>query len=225
MLADSDFNFKSPKGFFVVDGVNGAGKSTVLRRLEELLRKRGTAFLLTREPGGTSLGTSLRTILLSSTEPLTPLAELFLFSADRTTHVHSKILPALRSGTAVLSDRYHYSTTAFQGYGRGLDLETIHTINEAACGGLAPDGVLLLDLPVEEGLRRAAARRDGQDNFESEDIAFHERIRQGFLTIAAQRSEPFFVVDARAPVEAVCAQCAAIVERWIAAWEKELHNE
>lgn len=215
MLAPLDFAFANPRGFFVIDGVNGAGKSTVVKLLQQRIAERGITTHFTREPGGTSLGAELRKLLLTSQEPLPPMAELFLFAADRATHVATKITPALARGEFVISDRYHYSTTAFQGYGRGLDLATIESVNEIACQGLTPDGVLLLDLPPEIGLRRTARRESEQDNFESEELAFHERIRSGFLALARERKEPFFVIDADASPQDVGNRCWSVIERWM----------
>jgi dTMP kinase len=197
------FNFTAPRGFIVVDGVNGAGKGTLLSKIVPFLEARGKKVVLTREPGGTTLGVHLRAMLLEERagKPA-PLTEALLFAADRAEHVATKIRPALESGSVVLTDRYYYSSLAFQGYGRGLDLQKIRDVNLVAIDGMLPDVVLLLDLNPEEGLRRTRRRTQAssghteKDTFEQEELSFHERLRNGFLTMAREFPEPFLKVDA-----------------------------
>lgn len=203
-------------GFLVLEGVNGGGKSTLQRAIGSYLAKAGRAHLLTREPGATPLGERLRSLILSHEAGApAPLTELILFAADRAEHVQKKVLPALQRKELVISDRYFYSTIAFQGHGRGLPLPTINTLNEIAVAGLYPDIVLLLDLPVEEGLRRAGARGGARDSFEEEKIAFHQRLRQGFLELAEKRPEPFLVLDATQSPETIFSEVQPILDRYL----------
>ena len=188
--------------FVTVEGVEGAGKSTLLNLLARELERRGIAFLRTREPGGCGLGVSLRPLLLDVSSRLDSRAELFLFLADRAQHVAETIRPALERDEWVLCDRYADSTIAYQGYGRGMDIDRLQTLNDYATKGLWPDRTLLLDLPVETGLDRARARngREGlsasEGRFEAEEKAFHQRIREGFLDRAARWPERFQILDA-----------------------------
>ena len=188
--------------FVTVEGVEGAGKSTLLNLLARELERRGIAFLRTREHGGCGLGASLRPLLLDVSSRLDSRAELFLFLADRAQHVAETIRPALERDEWVLCDRYADSTIAYQGYGRGMDIDRLQTLNDYATKGLWPDRTLLLDLPVETGLDRARARngREGlsasEGRFEAEEKAFHQRIREGFLDRAARWPERFQILDA-----------------------------
>ena len=162
----------------------------------------------TREPGAGSFGTAVRSLVLDPEQrPQSELAELFLFAADRAEHVHSLIQPALKRHQVVLCDRYCYSTEAFQGYGRGIDLTQLRTINSLAVQGTLPDVVILLDLPPEEGLRRNAREKGREtDSFEREHIEFHHALRDGFLTLAEERAEPFLVLDATKPPEVLLSE-------------------
>lgn len=193
--------------FVTVEGVEGAGKSTLMNMLVREFERRGLPFVRTREPGGCGLGAKLRPILLDVSSTLDSRAELFLFLADRAQHVAEVIRPALEHGEWVLCDRYADSTIAYQGYGRGMDADRLQELNDHATGGLWPERTLLLDLPVEQGLQRARARngREGlslsEGRFEAEEIAFHQRIRQGFLSRAARWPERFRVLDAELPPE------------------------
>jgi dTMP kinase len=206
-LEVQDFSPTISKGFVAVEGVNGAGKSTVLSYLEKTLVEQEFSVCRTFEPGHTMLGADLRRLLLRERGiPRCSTAELLLFGADRAQHVHEVIEPALKRGALVLSDRYLYSTVAFQGYGRGIDLNTIHQVNELAVSGCYPDLVLVLDLPAEVGLKRTRGRDNGgdEDSFEQETLSFHTRIRNGFLEMAKTRPEPFIVIDAQQSIEVVC---------------------
>lgn len=193
--------------FVTVEGVEGAGKSTLMNMLVREFERRGLPFVRTREPGGCGLGAKLRPILLDVSSTLDSRAELFLFLADRAQHVAEVIRPALERGEWVLCDRYADSTIAYQGYGRGMDADRLQELNDHATGGLWPERTLLLDLPVEQGVQRARARngREGlslsEGRFEAEEIAFHQRIRQGFLSRAARWPERFRVLDAELPPE------------------------
>ncbi len=168
--------------FVAFEGTEGAGKSSHLRSAADRLRAAGHRVLTTAQPGGTALGRSLREVLLGRHEYVpVPLAELFLYLADRAQHVSEVIQPALAAGDLVLIDRYSASTIAYQGYARGLDLEQVVSADRWARGGLEPDLILWLDCPVRVGLERA-----GQpDRFHAEAEAFHERVRGGFAALAA----------------------------------------
>lgn len=203
--------------FVTVEGVEGAGKSTLLGMLSAEFERRGLSFIRTREPGGCGLGAKIRPLLLDVSSRVDSRAELFLFLADRAQHVEETIRPALARGEWVLCDRYADSTIAYQGYGRGMNVETLQSLNDYATGGLWPDRTLLLDLPVETGLERALARngREGlsqsEGRFEAEALAFHRRIREGFLERAARWPERFCVLDATlAPEELLAASLKAL---------------
>ena len=199
--------------FVTVEGVEGAGKSTLLGLLAGEFERRALPFVRTREPGGCALGARIRPLLLDVSSRVDERAELFLFLADRAQHVAETIRPALQRGAWVLCDRYADSTITYQGYGRGMDVETLQRLNDYATGGLWPDKTLLLDLPVETGLSRALARngREGltesEGRFEAEEQAFHQRIREGFLARAERWPERFCVLDARLSPEELLA-CA-----------------
>jgi dTMP kinase len=182
--------------FIVFEGGDGAGKSTQARALARRLRRRNYPVVLTREPGGTPLGESLRRIL-KSRQGLSPLGELFLFAAARAQLVEESVLPALRYGSVVICDRFTASTVAYQGYGRGLDLDLIRQLNQSATGGLSPDLSILLDLPAEVSLTRIG-RADG-DAFHTAPLEFHEKVRQGYLSQAAQDPARWLVLDAARP--------------------------
>ncbi len=202
----------TPKGFIVIEGANGGGKSTLQRALAAYLEAKGKKVLLTREPGATKLGVELRSILLEGkVGKLTPRAELLLFAADRAEHVETVIRPAVNAGSLVISDRYFYSTSAFQGNGRGLDKATIEILNELAVASMLPDLVILLDLDAAIGLARIRER--GGDSFEKEDLAFHRRIRDGFLALADTRPEPFLVIDATQSAAQVLATAKAALDK------------
>lgn len=193
----SAFRLKPSGRFVAFEGINGCGKTTLLRSVAATLRARKQPVVETREPGGTPLGEELRKLLLEwSGEKKSERTELLLFAAGRAEHVDKIIRPALAKGSWVLCDRFMHSSVAFQGYGRGLDLSLVGQANEFATQGTVPDLVVLLDLPADTALRRVAARKNnGIDAFENEELAFHERIRQGFLACAETSQIPFLVLD------------------------------
>ncbi len=192
--------------FITFEGPEGSGKSTQARLLAEWLSAQGLNVLFTREPGGTSIGDRIRQILLSpNSAGLVPEAEVLLFSASRAQLVREAILPHLEAGGIVVCDRYADSTYAYQGYGRGLDMDTLRRITHFATQGLVPDLTFLIDIPVEEGLRRKR-RGNGEDDWnrmEAELHAYHERVREGYLELAAQEPARWVVLDGRKPVEVV----------------------
>jgi dTMP kinase len=182
--------------FITFEGIEGSGKTSHARTLAAGLRATGRTVIETREPGGTPAGIAIRTLLLGAeATPLTALAELFLYCADRTEHVTEVIRPALAAGHIVVCDRFSDSTVAYQGHGRGLELDVVRSLDAQARDGLVPTLTFLLDCPVDVGLRRAKARAGATDRFEREAIAFHERIRTGFRTLAAEAGERVVVVD------------------------------
>jgi dTMP kinase len=208
------------RGWFITfEGPEGAGKTTQADRLRGTLAAAGRPVELVREPGGTPAGERIRELLLGAADAagnavaLGPRADALLFNAARAQLVEEVIKPVLAAGTIVISTRFADSTLAYQGFGAGLDLDELRALERFATGGLRPDLTLLLDVPVDLGLRRKAGE---ETRFESAfDRAFHERVRQGFLTLAADEPDRFTVVDGRLPADAVAAAIAAAVERLI----------
>jgi dTMP kinase len=187
--------------FIVFEGIDGSGKSTQLRLLRDYLMQQDLAVLTTREPGGTPVGEKIRDILLDPQHSdLHYRTEALLYSSARSQLITTQIEPALAAGKMVLCDRFVDSTLAYQGYGRGLPLSFLQSLNQLATGGLEPDLVLIFDLPVEQGLKRVN-RRSGTDRLEQEPLQFHQRVRQGYLTIAADRPESHVVLDASMSIE------------------------
>jgi dTMP kinase len=177
------------RGSFVVfEGIDASGKSTQARRVAEL---RDAHF--TFEPGDTPLGVDLRRWVLDAATPMTPITEALLMLADRSHHVRTVIEPTLVSGRSVVSDRYFASTLAYQGYGRGVDLSRLEAATELAIGGCLPDLTVLIDTPLEIANERRAP--DIRDRFESADLEFHQRVRDGYLAIAAKWGERWCVID------------------------------
>jgi len=185
--------------FISFEGGEGCGKSTQAKSLYERLSRRRLPVLLVKEPGSTPLGQELGRILKHEAMAIDPLAELFLFAAARAELVKETIRPALERGMIVLCDRYAESTLAYQGYGRGLNLKMVEMVNDLATGGLRPDLIVLLDLEAGEGLRR----KRGRDRFEREELPFHERVRRGYLKLAASGGSRWQVIDASLPQEKV----------------------
>jgi dTMP kinase len=188
-----------------VEGVEGSGKSTHCRLLAEWLRTRRHEVVLTSEPDGTPLGAAIRGLFEREGTPPTPLAQTFLFMAARQQHVAQVIRPALARGAVVISDRYADATCAYQGFGGGMDLETIRDLNALATGGVMPDLTLLLDLDPGEGMRRIADRT--LDAFEKMALDFHRRVREGYLEIARAEKSRFVVLDAAQDKDALHASC------------------
>jgi dTMP kinase len=205
-----------PRGRLItVEGVEGAGKTTQVEALRAWLAARGVPVVATAEPDGTPLGVGVRRIL-GEVDRVAPLTEALLFTASRAEHVQRVIGPALAAGQVVLCDRYVDSTVAYQGYGRGVALETIAQLNRLATGGVMPDLTLVLDLDVAEGLRRARARRGALaacDPFERLAIEFHERVRKGFWAIRDREPQRVSLVDADRAQPLVAAEMAALVAR------------
>ena len=181
--------------FITFEGGEGSGKSIQARMLYRKLLRSAIPALLTHEPGGTPFGNKIsRWLKWTQGKDISPLTELLLFNASRAQLVSEVIRPNLEKGKAVICDRYTSSTTAYQSYGRGLDLEMVEAINNTATQGLKPDLIILLDIPVAEGFNRKRDKK--QDRFEREDMAFHQKVREGYLKLAANDPQRWLVIDA-----------------------------
>ena len=188
--------------FVCFEGGEGAGKSTQSRLLGAWLEERGHTVLLTFEPGDTEVGRALRRIVLSpETGELSHRTEALLYAADKAEHVDTVVLPALARGEVVITDRYVDSSLAYQGAGRDLELADVERVNRWATGDLRPHLTVVLDLAPEAGLGRFTER----DRIEGESVEFHQRVRQGFLDLAAADPDHYVVLDARAPIEEIAA--------------------
>ena len=193
-----------------VEGVEGSGKSTHCRSLGQWLTDRGRDVVLTSEPDGTPLGSAIRGLFEKDSTPPTPLTQTFLFMAARQQHVSQVIRPALARGAVVVSDRYADATLAYQGFGGGMELETIRDLNALATGGVMPDLTILLDLDPAEGIRRISDRR--LDTFEKMDLDFHRRVREGYLEIAHAEKNRVVVLSAEQPKDELHAAVVRAVE-------------
>jgi dTMP kinase len=194
--------------FITFEGPEGSGKSTQIVRLQRALEDRGIHPLVTREPGGTDIGDQIRAVLHDvDNTAMRPNTEILLYSASRAQIVGELIRPSLERGTIVLCDRYADSTMAYQGYGHGLDLQVLAMITRFATAGLKPDLTIYLDVPVERGLaRKRKAFEAGEDELnrmDRKELAFHLRVRAGYLEMAASEPERWVIVDASRPIEAV----------------------
>jgi dTMP kinase len=199
--------------FVTLEGPDGSGKTSQAQALADALEAEGTNVVLVREPGGTDLGERLRELLLHRSDlALTPLADALLFNAARAQLVNEVIRPALAAGAVVVCARFADSTLAYQGYGAGLDLELLRRLESIATDGLKPDLTILLDLPAEAGLERKHRGRAPLSRFESQlDVAFHRRVREGFLELARAEPERWRVVDASRPRARVARDVRAAV--------------
>jgi dTMP kinase len=205
--------------FITLEGVEGSGKTTQAAILADELRRRGRRVTLTHEPGGTRAGEAIRAIFLDPAVSLGVASELLLVLADRAQHVREKLRPALEAGEIVISDRYSDSTIAYQGHGRGFDLKLVDELNRLASDGIRPALTIVLDCPVEIGLvrTRARARGDvrGYDRFEGEQVDFHRRVREGFMTIARAEPDRVTVIDSTRELAAVSTEILIAVERLV----------
>ena len=189
--------------FITLEGIEGSGKTTQVRHMLEFLGSKGFACVATREPGGTQIGKKIRAILLDpESKDMEPLVELLLYIADRAQHVKEIILPLLSAGKTVVCDRYYDATVVYQGFARGINIELIHELHKSILKDLKPDITILLDLPSKIGLARAwkqiesGDRADLETRFEEETLAFHEKVRSGYLELARLEPQRFRVVDA-----------------------------
>jgi dTMP kinase len=196
-----------------MDGVEGSGKTTQCVRLASLLRSRGLEVTETSEPGGTPHGVAIRALFERDGPPPTPLAQTFLFMADRQQHVAQVIRPAIERGAVVLSDRYSDATLAYQGYGQGVDLQTIRELTALATGGIQPDLTLLLDLDPAIGITRIRGRE--LDAFEKMGLDFHRRVREGYLDIARAEKDRVVVVSADRDQERLQVEIARVAVEFL----------
>lgn len=202
--------------FITVEGGEGAGKTSNLDFIRQLLEASGKQVLFTREPGGTELGEAIRELLLGHKHTgMADDSELLLMFAARAEHLHRKIKPALAEGTWVLCDRFTDATYAYQGAGRGVELARIAQLEQWVQGDLRPDLTLLLDLPIEIGLERAG-KRSAPDRFESEALHFFAAVRDGYREIAKQQPQRVKVIDASLSLPEVQEQIAAVMEQFLA---------
>ena len=200
--------------FITFEGIDGSGKSTQLRLVSNFLRDHGCETVLTREPGGTTIGLRLRAALLDAEETVDPLTELLVFAADRAQHVRRVLRPAIAAGQVVISDRYADAPVAYQGAGRGFDSTLISQIVTLATEGLVPDLTLLFDVSVIESTSRTMRRstaRNKRDRLDIEHADFHERVRDAYLQIAASEPDRVKVIETSGSVETTQAQVKAIL--------------
>lgn len=204
-----------PGTFITFEGIDGSGKSTQLKLLGNFLRAKGCDALLTREPGGTTLGLRLRAALLDAMEEVDPLTELLVFAADRAQHVRRMLRPALEAGRVVISDRYADATVAYQGAGRGFSPELISQIVQLATEGLKPDLTLLFDVSIEESTNRTTRRSTSKtltrDRLDIEHADFHTRVRDAYLQIALAEPERVKLIDTSGPVERTHERVKAVI--------------
>ena len=205
------------KGFMLVcDGSNGAGKTTVIKKIETYLTNKGFDVVLTREPGGTPIGEKIREVILDpSTPEMVDITELMLFGAARAQHIQEKIIPALNAGKVVISDRFDAATISFQHYARGIDLNIINKINDLALSGFSPDMNIILDLDPVIGLERVKERGEGLDRMEDEKMDFLVKARHGYLQQAIDCPEKFTVIDASQTQKQVANDVINVLEQLI----------
>jgi dTMP kinase len=204
--------------FITLEGIEGSGKTTQINRLVEFLEDRGIECVTTRQPGGTLIGKNIRSILLDpANSALEPLAELLLYMADRAQHLNELIRPALQSGKTVVCDRYFDATRVYQGFARGLSIELIGQLHQLLFDDLKPDVTLLLDLSPQVGLKRAwqqlnnGQRSGDESRFEAEAVAFHEKVRAGYLELARLEPDRFRIIDADQTQDQVFAAMRKVV--------------
>ena len=202
--------------FIVFEGIDGAGTTTQSQRLAEYVRELGHQVVLTREPGGTPLAERIRALVLEPTEEeMVFTTELLLYSAGRAQHVGGVIAPSLAAGTPVICDRFTYSTLAYQGYGRQLDLQMIETLNDMACGGTAPDLTIFMELSEAEAVNRRSQRDGSSDRIEAEGDEFLGRVQRGYAQLARESERASIAVDSAPDVDTVGARIKEeVTSRW-----------
>jgi len=190
--------------FITLEGPEGSGKTSQMVPLAEFFHQRGYEVLVTREPGGTSIGDQIRTVLMElDNTAMHPRTEILLFLASRAQLVAQVIRPALEAGKVVLCDRYADSTLAYQGYGHGNDLQVLHQLLDFATGGLKPDLTLLLDIDVKDGIRRKQSGGSEWNRLDANTLAFHQRVRQGYLSLVTNEPERWVIIDSSLPADDV----------------------
>jgi dTMP kinase len=201
------------RGLFITfEGVEGSGKTTQAKMLARWLKAQGQKVLLTREPGGPYISEKIRSILLDARHhEMHPLTELLLLEASRSQHVHQVIAPALASGAIVICDRFADSSTAYQGYGRRMDLDAVRRLNDIATAGCRPALTMVIDVPVSVGFKRAAQRKRSFDRMESQQKAFHQRVRNGFQALALAEPERVKLLDGTFPPDVIQAAVRQLV--------------
>lgn len=200
--------------FITIEGPDGGGKTTQMNLLVPALEKLGFDVVRTREPGGTSIGDQIRSVIMDmKNKSMHPRAEILLFCASRAQLVEELIRPSLAAGKIVLCDRYADSTMAYQGYGHGLDRDLLKTLLNFATGGLKPDLTILLDISAESGLRRRITNHDEWNRMDDYALQFHERVRNGYLKMAAEEPERFVVINADRPKEEIHEEIVSILCR------------
>lgn len=203
--------------FITFEGNDGSGKTTISRRVYEILRERGTPVIYTREPGGIAIAEQIRTIILDPRNTqMDARTEALLYAASRRQHLVEKVLPALTSGTHVICDRFIDSSLAYQGSGRQIGMEEVYAMNLFATQGLLPDRTLFLDVSLEESMKRMEGR-GAKDRLDQESNAFHQRVREGYEQVKMRYPQRIRVIDAHGSIEEVTAACLAEIERVIAA--------
>jgi dTMP kinase len=214
-----------------LEGIEGAGKTCQLEKMVAFIESRGYACVTTREPGGTPIGAQIRRLLLDpANHDLDPGAELLLYVADRIQHIRTVIEPNLANKRVVVCDRFFDATLVYQGYARGLDQQMILRLHRLVCNGLTPDLTLLFDLEPSVGLARAwrqidnGGRTDLESRFEQEKIAFHQKVRAGYLDLAGQESHRFRIIDARQSQAQVTHAIELILEAHFTAYESTTHS-
>lgn len=201
--------------FITIEGGEGCGKTTQAVQLGQYLESKGHRVLVTREPGGSPAAEAIRNILLDpGNNAITPMAELLLYEAARAQHVEERVRPALDLGQVVICDRFADSTMAYQGYGRGLSCDVIGRLNRIASQGVWPDLTIVIDLPANVGLARVTRER-ASDRIERETLAFHERVRNGFLKLAKADTQRIRVIDGSGTVEEVAEAVRSVAEGWL----------
>ena len=208
--------------FITLEGIEGSGKTTQIGRLVEFLEERGVECVMTRQPGGTLIGENIRSILLDpASTALEPMTELLLYLADRCQHIYELIRPCLDAGKAVVCDRYFDATVVYQGFARGLNIELIQKLHQILFDDLKPDMTLLLDLAPKVGLKRAwqqlnNGQRSGHESrFEAETLAFHEKVRAGYLELARLEPERFQIINAAQSQDQVFTAISEIVASFL----------
>jgi len=208
--------------FITLEGIEGSGKTTQIGRLVEFLEERGVECVMTRQPGGTQIGENIRAILLDpASTALEPMTELLLYLADRCQHIYELIRPCLDAGKAVVCDRYFDATVVYQGFARGLNIELIQKLHQILFDDLKPDMTLLLDLAPKVGLKRAwqqlnNGQRSGHESrFEAETLAFHEKVRAGYLELARLEPERFQIINAAQSQDQVFTAISEIVASFL----------